>query len=196
MRKIYFTLFLVSMFFLANPTSAQQHIQYKSVADSGKVFITGTSTLHNWKEDLKKFECTAMVSITNQQINFKNILFTAFVENLKSESSLMDNKTYKALKKDKYPKISFLSKGETSFKLKGENFSSTIKGILTVAGIKKMVMIQVTGNISHNLIKVRGVYTLKMSDYGIKPPTALFGTIKSGDTIEVHFHIILKITND
>jgi hypothetical protein len=29
-----------------------------------------------------------------------------------------------------------------------------------------------------------------MSDYGMKPPTAMLGTIKTGDAVTVHFDLV------
>ena len=40
-----------------------------------------------------------------------------------------------------------------------------------------------------NIIVFRGELTLKMSDYEISPPTALMGTIKTGDEVTIRFSI-------
>jgi hypothetical protein len=35
-----------------------------------------------------------------------------------------------------------------------------------------------------------------MSDYGIDPPTAMLGTLKTGDDVVVHFEAVGAPTND
>ena len=38
-------------------------------------------------------------------------------------------------------------------------------------------------------IKAAGVVPIKMTDYGIKPPTAIFGRLKTGDEVKVNFEL-------
>jgi hypothetical protein len=40
-----------------------------------------------------------------------------------------------------------------------------------------------------------GSQTIKMTDYGITPPTALFGTLKTGDEITITFKTNFTSTN-
>jgi polyisoprenoid-binding protein YceI len=42
-----------------------------------------------------------------------------------------------------------------------------------------------------NSMTVSGDYTLKMTDYGIQPPKAMWGTIKTGDEVTIKFEIVL-----
>jgi len=35
----------------------------------------------------------------------------------------------------------------------------------------------------------KGSVPIKMTDYGIKPPTALFGRLKTGDDVKVNFEL-------
>ena len=38
-------------------------------------------------------------------------------------------------------------------------------------------------------MKAKGVVPIKMTDYGIKPPTAIFGRLKTGDEVKVNFEL-------
>jgi hypothetical protein len=42
------------------------------------------------------------------------------------------------------------------------------------------------------MLHVNGVYELRMTDYGLKPPTLMFGRIKVGETVMVGFDLLLK----
>ncbi len=156
--------------------------------DSSEVFISGTSTLHNWKENLEKFTVTVLVEESNtRDIVFKNIRFSALVGDLKSEATLMDTKTFNALKKDKYPTITFSSEGETKLQVVENTFVGKVGGTLIIAGEKKQVLVGIKGTIEDGKISVSGVYPVSMSEYDIKAPKFLFGTIKAGNDVKVHF---------
>ena len=45
---------------------------------------------------------------------------------------------------------------------------------------------------SDGSITFNGSKKLKMTDYGIKPPTALLGTMTTGDEVEIVFQVTLK----
>jgi polyisoprenoid-binding protein YceI len=62
--------------------------------------------------------------------------------------------------------------------------------LLTVNGVEKPVMLDAT--ISGEPIALRAVGTTKfrMTDFGVKPVTALMGTIRTGDEITVRFDLI------
>ena len=41
-------------------------------------------------------------------------------------------------------------------------------------------------------VEISGSKKLKMTDYNIDPPTALMGTMTTGDEVEIEFRIVLK----
>lgn len=189
MKSIKLFTALVALLIIGYQVNGQTFTKY-AANDSSQVFVSGTSTLHNWKENLKKLSCTVMTGENDSQsIILKDIRFMTLVGNLKSESSLMDKKTFDALKKDKYPTISFSSKGETKLPVLENKFSGKVSGTLTIAGVKKQVLVEIKGAIEDGKLSVSGTYPVSMSEYGIKAPTFLFGTIKSGNNVKVHFSL-------
>jgi polyisoprenoid-binding protein YceI len=67
-----------------------------------------------------------------------------------------------------------------------------VRGNLTIAGITKAITIPVSGSSAQSKLKVNGKVALKMTQFDMDPPRAMFGAIKSGDDITVHFEIVLK----
>ncbi|MCB0855839.1 MAG: YceI family protein, partial [Bacteroidetes bacterium] len=62
------------------------------------------------------------------------------------------------------------------------------KGQLTIAGVTKTITLNADCKVSDNgQITCTGSKKIKMSDYGIDPPTAMFGTIKTGDDLTIVF---------
>jgi hypothetical protein len=39
--------------------------------------------------------------------------------------------------------------------------------------------------------RFEGTYGINMKDYGVDPPSAVFGTIKSGEEVTIKFNILL-----
>jgi polyisoprenoid-binding protein YceI len=112
------------------------------------------------------------------------------VNSIKStEGSTMDNKTYEALKSDKFPQISFLLTEPVLAIPGGANaYSVTAKGTLTIAGVTKIVSMPIKiSEDADKKITVEGIQKVKMSDYGIQAPTAIFGVLKTGDVITINF---------
>jgi len=42
------------------------------------------------------------------------------------------------------------------------------------------------------MIHITGSYDLDMTEYGLKPPTLMFGRIKVGKTVKVNYDLLLK----
>ena len=60
--------------------------------------------------------------------------------------------------------------------------------MLTVAGQAQTVTMDVSGQrLADGSVTAAATIPLKMTDYGITPPTALLGTIKAGDVVKVTF---------
>jgi len=187
MKSIKWFTALAVLLIIGYQVNGQTFTKY-TANDSSQVFVSGTSTLHSWKENLEKFTVTVLVKESNaRDIVFKNIRFSALVGDLKSEDALMDTKTFNALKKDKYPTITFSSEGETKLQVVENKFAGKVSGTLIIAGVKKQVLVGIKGIIEDGKILVSGVYPVSMSEYNIKAPKFLFGTIKAGNDVKVHF---------
>lgn len=101
----------------------------------------------------------------------------------------MNNKTWKALKKDKYPEIRFtLEPGDPTVPA---NKKSLIEGELTVAGKTDKIKLPVQISLQNEKLNVKGKVALKMSDFGIDPPTAMMGAMKTGDEVVIKYNIEL-----
>lgn len=144
--------------------------------------ISGTSTLHDWESAVEEFKATC----TLREGDIQNASFEAKVESIKSGTKAMDQNTYKAMKSEQFPKISFSS---TSVK-SAENHLE-VSGKLTIAGTSKTIHMKLNREKwSEETMTVSGSYSLKMSDYGIDPPRAMLGTIRTGDEVTISFNII------
>ncbi|HER41035.1 MAG TPA: YceI family protein, partial [Salinimicrobium catena] len=63
----------------------------------------------------------------------------------------------------------------------------TTSGYLTIAGTKKPVDLTFDAKVTGNQITLSGSKKIKMTDYKVDPPTAMFGTITTGDEVNIKF---------
>ena len=193
--KFYKIYLLLAFTFLGAKTLPQDNY---ILSDDYLVTIQGTSNLHNWEETVKKVSGKGSLSWNEDgSFNLNTILIKIDVFSIKSDNSIMDKKTYSALKAEKFPEISFsLSSPVKTMKVgSGEN-SIVAKGNLTIAGITKPVTIQLKASmVKQGLLLFQSSQTIKMSDYGVDAPTALFGTLKTGDQITLNFKTNFILNN-
>ena len=102
----------------------------------------------------------------------------------------MDNNTYKALNADKSPNISYVLGSATVTPVDASTYTIKTTGKLTIAGNTRETDVIATGKINPDKsITVTGSKRFKMTEYGVKPPTAMFGTIKTGDDVTISYNL-------
>jgi polyisoprenoid-binding protein YceI len=110
------------------------------------------------------------------------------VKALKCGHGGMDDNMYKALKADDAPEISYIMATFDAVPGEADDFTLKTTGTLSVAGKEnKLAMDVVATRLPDGTVKATGVVPIKMTDYGIKPPTAIFGTLRTGDEVKVNF---------
>ncbi|MES2647921.1 MAG: YceI family protein [Bacteroidota bacterium] len=183
------SLLLIAGIFYFSSANAQVPFQSKSVAIS----LTGTSTLHDWemKAGQGKSESAFTIDANNKIIAISKLSFTLPAKSLKSEHTMMDKNTYKALDTDKNPNISFVLTSGTVTPTSNNNYQLHCVGKLTIAGTTKTTDLTATGtyNPADKTFTITGVKAMKMTDYNVKPPTVMMGTIKTGNDISIAYNV-------
>jgi len=169
------------------------YAQYSLQGGSSSLSIDGTSTLHDWTITAEGMKGSADIDLSSGLSGISDLNFSVVVEGLKSGKGGMDKNTYKALNEDKYPNITYSLQKVNSIKPAGSNtYTLATTGMLDIAGTKKPVNMNVTATVSGGTVKFEGSYPMKMTDFNIEPPTAMFGTIKTGDEITVKYTVNYK----
>lgn len=178
--------FFTTLFLLISlQASAQQGYTVKDF----KISVAGTSSLHDWESAVTKADAKSRLELDGQQLKAINSLKVIIPAKgiVSTKGRIMDGKTYEALKADAHPNITFTL---TTAKLSGLNVSA--KGKLALAGVTKDINLKATGQTnSAGHITFKGSYSLLMTDYGMSPPTALMGSIKTGDKVTVNYALTL-----
>jgi polyisoprenoid-binding protein YceI len=97
------------------------------------------------------------------------------------------------LESARYPKITFRSASVTDVKETGSNnVTFILNGDLTLHGVTRRIAVPVTATITPQQLKASGKYTLRQTDFGIRPYSAAGGTIKVKNEVVVNFAIVAK----
>lgn len=160
---------------------------------NSKITIMGTSTIHDWES--KTEQITGEFEINNTS-EIQSLTVKIPVVSIKSGDRLMDKKTYEAFKSDKFPVITFLLTEPTTPIVTNSDVQVTLTGNLIVSGVTKKITFKSTGKkTAAGGYLLTGSIPLKMTDFKIKPPTALLGTIRSGDAITIKLDITVLAQN-
>lgn len=169
-----------------------------AVAPDSKLWIEGTSNLHGWSCKATTLEAAIdLDAATASQIavappkSLKRVQVKVPVKSIKCGHGGMDDNLYKALKADDSPDISYImatfdaAPGEAK-----DSFTLHTIGTLTIAGKENNLTMDVLATrMPDGSVKATGVVPIKMTDYGIKPPTAIFGRLKTGDEVKINFEL-------
>ncbi len=154
------------------------------IPEKSKVVVLGTSSLHDWESVVESYTINGNIEAT--QITNLEALFN--VESIKSGKSIMDSKAQDALEAEKYPNIIF-----KAAKLNIAGGKVTGQGTLTIAGKSKpMQFVATSKQNSNGDMMVKGSTKIKMTEFDIEPPTAMFGTLTTGDEVTVDYEILLN----
>ena len=167
---------------------------------TGRVSIAGTSNIHDYTASTTKVRVVQMVVAEGVRgPNFwEEIVKPGAIESfeiaiaagsLSSPREGLDKNMHKALKVTEFPDITFrLVRFEG-----GEPGTLRATGVLKVAGVEREVALNLTTEQHDTSFTVTGAVALLMTDYGIAPPKAMLGMLKTNPKVTVTFETILAI---
>src|SRR5262245_20902259 len=164
-----------------------------------RVWINGTSSV-------RSFECKAgalevqIATTTNDAVNAtiagEKAVSTVEVkipaERLECGNGTMNEHMRKSLKVKDNPTIAFRMNSYEVEKA-GEGAHLTLDGTLTLGGVERPITLaaDVKAGDSETL-RVAGKHELRMTEFGLKPPSLLLCALQVGERITVNFDLVLK----
>jgi hypothetical protein len=185
---------LIAGFVLTAPAAAQDSPLTMTAA---RVSIAGTSNIHEFTastSDVKLAQLALADGIGGANL-FNAIVNPGALQafeiavkagTLTSPKDGLDKNMWKALKTSAHPDIVF-----KLTRLDGKPGALRAVGLLTIAGVEKEVAFDVKAAANASTVTVIGNVPLLMTDYGIKPPTAMLGMLKTDPKITVSFEVVL-----
>lgn len=170
MKKLIFVLFLL-------PTMVWGQ---KYISDKAYVKFYSSAPI----EDIEAHNESA-TSVIDMETG--KVAFSVKIKGFQFEKSLMQehfNENY--MDSDKYPKSTFSGQIK-DWKNEPGKRSVSVDGELMIHGVKKQVTIQGTIDVSEGRIKVESVFPVKLEDYKVKIPKAVFYNIAEEVEVTVKF---------
>lgn len=160
--------------------------------------ISGTSSMHAFECKTSKMNAYVdvdpgyMKDLTRIARPIANVQVNIVVKTLSCGNKTMDKNMFATLKADKTENqiIRYTLSGYDIIDASTSQFGAKTTGTLVIGGKSKVVAMNISAERQGaGKASAKGEQSLLMSDFGIKPPSFMFGTLKVGDEIKVKFNL-------
>jgi polyisoprenoid-binding protein YceI len=165
---------------------------------SSEVTIEGTSSLHAFHCKTNKINAYVDVDpgyakdLTKVARPIVSVKVNIVVRTLSCGNGQMDNNMFSTLDADKNPLIKYtMSKYDILDGTKSPAaFVATTTGTLSIAGQEKVISMKINAErLSDGKATAQAAEAILMTDFGIKPPSFMFGRLKVGNEVTVKFNL-------
>jgi len=165
---------------------------------ASELTIEGTSTLHEFHCKTNKLNAYVDVDpgytkdLTKVVRPIVAVKVNIVVKTLTCGNGQMDRNMYGTLKADENQLIKYTLSGYDILdgSASPSTFTANTTGTLAIAGQEKPITMKISAErTSDGKAVAQGEQTLRMSDFGIEPPSFMFGRLKVGDQIKVKFNL-------
>jgi hypothetical protein len=200
-----------------------QEETFFKISDESRIYLDGEATLRSWNCEatvvIGLLEINISPDILLPLLSYveqppasdpndsklhhatrKSSFVAAYLEipirSLDCGDRFMEKDLRKALKEKYYPLIryEYLSLKHVTRAPECRGLCLEVEGIFELAGVKKvMVMDFILSKVGTSHLRMRGNHMFRMTEFGIIPPTALFGLLRAYEDVNVIFDISLDI---
>ncbi len=110
----------------------------------------------------------------------------------------MNRDLYETLQSQKFPTISFdyITTDSLTYVDDTDHYTMVVTGTLNVAGTEKEIQFPMDAVLAEDgSVRATGKTTLRMTEYDVEPPKALFGLVRVEDELTVHFELYASTSN-
>jgi hypothetical protein len=188
--------------------SESTRLNVLTFAPGASLELDGDSSLHRYSAKARRIEADvslddARAASASSSPDLETLIRGHFVktfalvvpvDQLSSGEKGLDDNMRKALKGAQYKQIRFQmeSYDVMSPSPGSAAFAVTLHGRLSLAGVERRIDVVATCVRVRAGLRLSGSKELLMTDYQIKPPTLMFGAIKTADLITVKFNATLQ----
>jgi len=170
------------------------------------LWIEGTSTVHEWESRTTQPTVKLLrdgpaadpadVAALDQWLRaggLKGLELRVPLATMHSKKgSALDKNLLKALKAEQNPEITFHLTQAKVGNASGDSISVSADGVLRVAGRERPITVAGRLVRSEAGVWLNGSHGLRMTEYDVKPPTMMLGTLKVHDSVSVYFRLLLS----
>lgn len=204
MAAVLVAVILASPAWSAPPDSSLAPIPVE-LGPGSALWLEGTSTVHDFESRSKEVEIVlrgdpgapaprdaAELMQRIRSSSVRSVFVRVPVVSLKSDKEKLDTNLRKAMKADQYPDVVFeLGDAEVVPGGSPDTVRIQARGVLTITGRQKPITLESRAWAAADGVQLEGSHVLLMSEYGIKPPKMMLGTLKVHDRITVRYKLLL-----
>ena len=163
---------------------------------SARVSLDGTSNIHAFTAATTEVRVTALeiagtpagdlLDHVLQPGALKSFEVVIPAASLSSPKDGIDKNMHKALNVTEYPEIRFALRA-----LEPAGGSYRAVGALTIAGVEKEVTLTLQVQRKGSTLAITGTTDLLMTDFGVKPPKAMLGMLKTNPKVQIRIELVL-----
>ena len=199
MRPIQRALILATMS-IPMVARAQESELKLSAQGASKLSVEGTSTVRDWKCEANTIEAavtgtgvTSTASAKEVGAAAKRALLTIPLAQLDCHNGTMNEHMRKALKANDHKTIEYRIATWELTPRSDDSASVKTSGTLVMAGAEKPISVELVAKRgSAGGWQLTGSKTIQMTEWGVKPPSLMLGTMKVRDPVTIRFDLVLK----
>ncbi len=160
-------------------------------ADESRIWVEGTSTVHDWDCQVTRFlgrvnattDGSRMATLSSARVSIP-------VRSIDCDNGTMNGKLRDALGEEavRYE----LTRATPAGAGADGWFAVETTGTLSISGTTRPARLSMRAKANGNGgFRFTGTHSFRMTDFGIDPPTALLGTLKTGDDLTVRFDVVV-----
>jgi polyisoprenoid-binding protein YceI len=174
---------LVALALLSTLADAQDKSQIKLYCDKKQSTISYYlhHPLHAWTGESNDVNSIILTDENRTLIN--TVAVSVKISSFDSKNANRDSHVMEVTEALKYPTISF-----TSNSIKQESNKLVVSGTLNFHGVSQIVLFEADKTIINNKAEITGGFTVKMTQFGIDPPS-LMG-MATDDDIKITFKVV------
>jgi len=166
---------------------------------ASRLWVAGTSTVRAFQCQASAFDAKiessgadAVAAVLAGEKAVSTVEVTVPAEKLDCRNGTMNEHMRKALKAKEFPTVVFRA---ASYDLARttDSVAVTLNGSLTLGGVEKPITVQAVAKAGANgTLVVSGTREVRMTEFGLKPPSLMLGTMKVDEKLTVGFEVVLK----
>ena len=199
MRTIHRAAVLAALLLPAGMQAQESELKLGAQAGT-RLWVEGGSSVRSWSCDATLVEASvtggavaATASAKEVSAAARKAVLTIPVAKLDCRNGTMNEHMRKALKANANKAIEYrIAKWELTPRGDDEG-TVTTSGALVIAGTEKPISVEFAAKrASQGTWQLKGSKTIRMTEWGVKPPSLMLGTMKVHDPVTVRFELVLE----
>jgi len=165
------------------------------IPNRSRVSFQGYSTLHDFtgKTDRVYGRVRGLKNLDFRQLEERpRAHFYVDARSMTTDNESRDEEMYKRLRTNRFPRIEYrltrarvVEHGDTTFEIDA-------RGVLTVAGDTRFLRTRIRGRQHGDTVTLDTSFRLKMSDFGITPPSFMW-MVQTKDRVDLKVHLLTLV---